>query len=444
MRCPIGVIIHLAARAGVERAFGQGDHGDAIVHGADIDAQIAGHAFLIFDGKGAIFAHGDGLVRCILAGGIAAAAFDAIILVDLGFGDVVQVQILPIGDIWHGAAHQIGGAGHALAVHIIRQARNHFLHNLKPIGHHRRANLHIARAQRHEFRRVAPCCHPANARNGQAMGGFGAGNFGHHVQRDGFDRRAAIAAMGAFAVDHRFGAEGIKVHRCDRIDRVDQRNRIRPAPFGGFRRFADIGDVGGEFHDARHPRMGFHPARDHFDIFWHLAHRAAHAALGHAMGATKVQLDAVCLGIFNAVQDVFPAFLIAGHHQRNHHSAVAPFALDHLDLVKVHLQRAVGDQLDIVQPQKAAIRAPNRAVTRPAHIDHGRAFGAKRFPHHPAPARLKGALDVIGFVRGRGRGQPKRVGRFDTDEIGDKACHSTLPCAGARAANFCRAKLRLM
>jgi hypothetical protein len=61
------------------------------------------------------------------------------------------------------------------------------------------------------------------------------GDLGHHVQRDGLDRRAAIAAVAALAVDRRLGRKGVEVDVGDRVDGVDQADRIgaaapRPRP----------------------------------------------------------------------------------------------------------------------------------------------------------------------------------------------------------------------
>ena len=56
--------------------------------------------------------HRDRLVAGVLAGGIAAAALDAQILVDLRLGHVVEVQILPVGDVGHRPADEVGDASH--------------------------------------------------------------------------------------------------------------------------------------------------------------------------------------------------------------------------------------------------------------------------------------------------------------------------------------------
>ena len=49
--------------------------------------------------------------------------------------------------------------------------------------------------------------------------------------------------------------------------------------------------------------------RHHLDVFGHLAHRRAHAALAHAVRAAEVQLHAVAAGVLDHRQDAFQDFL---------------------------------------------------------------------------------------------------------------------------------------
>ena len=49
----------------------------------------------------------DRLVRGVLADDVAAAALDAEVLVDARLGDVVEVEVLPVGDVGHGAADEV-------------------------------------------------------------------------------------------------------------------------------------------------------------------------------------------------------------------------------------------------------------------------------------------------------------------------------------------------
>ena len=55
----------------------------------------------------AVLGRGDRLVRGVLADDVAAAAVDAEVLVDARLGDVVEIEVLPVADIGHGAADEI-------------------------------------------------------------------------------------------------------------------------------------------------------------------------------------------------------------------------------------------------------------------------------------------------------------------------------------------------
>ena len=233
--------------------------------------------------------------------------------------------------------------------------------------------------------------------------------------------------MRAFAVNHRLGAEIIQIDRGDRVDRVDKADRISAAALCSLGGFADIGDIGRQLDDAGHPAVLFDPAGDHFDIFRHLPHGRSHSPFCHPMRATKVQLHPIGLGVFDRPQDRFPAFLVARHHEGNHHRPVRIVALDGFDLAQVHLQGAVGDQLDVVEAQKPPVSPPDRAIARAVDVHHRRPFRAKGLPDNPAPACLKGAAHVIFFVRRRGRGQPERVGRFDSGKGRSEISHDVLP-----------------
>src|SRR5690606_32368725 len=98
--------------------------------------------------------------------------------------------------------------------------------------------------------------------------------------------------------------------------------------------------------------------------------------------------------------------------------------LDLLHLAQVRLQVAVGDQLDVVEAEQTAVRTPDRTVARAVDVDDRRTFLAQRLPHHTTPARLKGALDIVGLVGRRRRRQPEWIGRFDADKVVADVCHA--------------------
>ncbi len=123
---PVGVVrIDRLAGALVEGAGRQLLHGDAVLDRADVDAEIAADAFLFhhLEMTHAVDELRDRLMRGVLAGDVAAAAFDAGVLVDLRLGDVVEVQILPVGDVRNGAAGDVVEVAVALGVHPVGEAR---------------------------------------------------------------------------------------------------------------------------------------------------------------------------------------------------------------------------------------------------------------------------------------------------------------------------------
>ena len=129
-----------------------------------------------------------------------------------------------------------------------------------------------------------------------------------------------------------------------------------------------------------------------------------------------------------------PALLVQRHHQADHHRAIRPVALDLFDLVEVHLQRPVGDQLDIVEARHALCRCSRQRAVAADDIDDRRVF-AERLPHHAAPARLERAHHVVRLVGRRRGGEPERVGRRGCRR---SAC-ADRPCSrSSQSAESCR------
>lgn len=93
----------LVDRAGLERF-----HRDALVDRTDDGAQIAADAFLFhhLEMTLAVLLLHDRLMRGILAGDMAATALDAQILVDLRLDRVVEIEMLPVGQLGHRRARQ--------------------------------------------------------------------------------------------------------------------------------------------------------------------------------------------------------------------------------------------------------------------------------------------------------------------------------------------------
>ena len=144
------------------------------------------------------------------------------------------------------------------------------------------------------------------------------------------------------------------------------------------------------------------------------------------MGTPEIELEPVGTRVLNLSQNRFPHALLTGHHQRDHESAIRPVLLDLRDLIKVHLQRPVGDQLNVVETDHAAVLAVHRLVARAVHIDNGRTLFTEGLPHDAAPSRFKGTVDVVGLVGRRRRGQPERIWGLDPRKVTFEVAHQSL------------------
>ncbi len=366
----------------------------------------------------AVFLERDGLVAGVFAGNVAAAALNTAVLVDDSLAHVVQVQVAPVGHRGHGFAHDLAHTLEAHFVHVIRQTAFHFLHDLEAVHHGSRAHLHRTGAQGNKVQRIPPGADAANTADGQARSFGVAGDLGHHVQRNRLHGRAAVAAVAALATGAGRHGQGVGVHTHDGVDGVDQAHCICAPALGRTRRVADVGDVGSQLHDDGQLAVLLAPLGHHLDVLGHLAHCCAHAAFAHAVGAAEVEFDGIGAGVFHAGQYGFPACFLAGHHERDDHGSFLPVALHFGDLAQIQLQVAIGDQLDVVEAVQPAVRRQQGAVAWAVHVDDGWAGFAQCLPDDAAPTCLEGAVDVVGLVGRRCRGEPEGVGAFDAGKGG--------------------------
>ena len=79
----------------------------------------------------------------------------------------------------------------------------------------------------------------------------------------------------------------------------------------------------------------------------------SHAALAHAVGAPEVELEPVAAGVLDLADQRVPVVLRLGH-QRDDDGVLRVAALHLADLAEVHLERAVGDELDVVEAHDLA------------------------------------------------------------------------------------------
>ena len=247
-----------------------------------------------------------------------------------------------------------------------------------------------------------------------------AGDLGDHVERDRLHRRAAIAAMGALAVDRSAPARSCR-DRPLMIELMVLISETASAPpcLRRARRVADVGDVRRQLDDDRHARVLLAPARHHLDVFRHLADRRAHAALAHAVRAAEIELDAVAAGLLDQRQDRLP---VGSSHGTISETTSARSGQSRLTcLISRRLTssgRSVISSM-LLRPMQPAVAGMDRAIARTGDVDDRRVL-AERLPDHAAPARLEGAHDVVVLVGRRRRGEPERVRRFDADETGER------------------------
>ncbi len=247
---------------------------------------------------------------------------------------------------------------------------------------------------------------------------------GDHVERDGLDGGPAIAAVTAVTAHRRLGCEGIEVHTHDGVDRVDQRDRVGPAPD---RRAADgghVADVRRELDHHGDRRDLLDPFGDHAGVVGHLADRRAHAALAHAMRTAEVQLDAVRTGVLRLLGDLVPGFAGRLDHQRDEERPIGMGLLDPRDLLEIHLERAIGDQFDIIESHHFSSVVIDGAVARRDVDDR---LARQRLPDRATPAGVERATDLVFGVGRRTGCQPERVRRLDAAEFDRQVGHWSLP-----------------
>jgi len=92
-----------------------------------------------------------------------------------------------------------------------------------------------------------------------------------------------------------------------------------------------------------------------------------------------------------------------------------PFDLANLG--KIDVQRAVRDQLDVVQTHHLPAVIVHRPIA--AGDVHDRLM-VQRLPDRPSPAGLEGPPNLVRAVRRRGRRQPERVGGLDAAKLDGK------------------------
>ena len=181
---------------------------------------------------------------------MATAALDAQVLVDDGFFDVIQVQMLPVGHARHGMANQVLEL-EPLVVEECAKAIDKIINDLEPVHHRRGTDLDVARPKRQEVDGITPIRYATDPGDRDRARLPRTGNLGNHVECDRFDGLATIATVRAHAIGCRVHGQRVVVDAHDRINCVDQRNGVGAAFHRCPGRRQNTGDVGRELDDDR-------------------------------------------------------------------------------------------------------------------------------------------------------------------------------------------------
>src|SRR6478736_5523851 len=98
----------------------------------------------------------DALVRAVPAGDVAKVAADALVAINLRDDLVVEVEVLPVGDLGNREAAEALDGGEALLVHPVAKAVDHVLHDAEAVVHGGGADLDCAAAEQDELGGFTP------------------------------------------------------------------------------------------------------------------------------------------------------------------------------------------------------------------------------------------------------------------------------------------------
>ena len=344
-------------------------------------------------------------MRTVFASDVAKVALNAVLDIHVRFDVVVEIEMPPVSNAVHRFADDVVNRGETFLVEVVVQAVNHVLDDAVAIVHNGRADLNTPGTEEHELDSVPPCVDAADTadRNFELRITC---KFGNHVESYRLHGRTAVTAVRRHAVDVRVRDHCVNIHAHHRVDRVYEGHCVCSAVLRSASRRSDVRDVWGELHDHREIGNLFHPFSDHARIFGHLAHRGAHSALAHAMRASEIQFKTVAARVLGLFDDLMPCFAFRFDHQRNDHRMVRISLFTFVDFLEIHLERTVGDQLDVVQPDHTKRTMIDRSKPRRHICDRL----AKRLPNRTAPTGIERTLDHRSHIRRRSGCEPERIG----------------------------------
>src|SRR5262249_16790658 len=126
------------------------------------------------------------------------------------------------------------------------------------------------------------------------------------------------------------------------------------------------------------------------------------------------------------LDDVLP-LVFRFDHERHDDGVLRILLLRLVDLFEVRLERAIGDELDVVEARAADAADVRRAETRRDVLNRL----TERLPHGAPPARFKRALQLARGVRRRRAREPERVRRLDAAAVRLETRHYLAPVKNA-------------
>src|SRR5579885_1012343 len=359
--------------------------------------------------------HVNALVGTIPAGGVAEGAADAFFLVDAGDDLVVEVEVLPLLNARKREAAKIIDARETFSAHPVGEAVGHVLDDAIAVMHDGGADLDGGAAEKEEFGGVAPVGDAADA--GKRKSGIRiALNLLAEMEGNGLDGGTAVTAVGGFAVNVGARREGVEIDSGDGVDGVDGGEAVGAAAFCGSGDGTNVGDVRSELDEDGRAGFLLDPGGDHFGVVGDLADGGAHAAFAHPVRAAEVEFEAVGAGILGLLHDFVPGFALGFDHEGSDDGVPGIAFLYFGDFAKVDVERAVGDELDVVEAHHALAVEIDGGIAR-RDVDDGLAEG---FPDGAAPAGVESAHDLFAAIGGRSGGEPEGIGGMDFSSEEDR------------------------
>src|SRR5262249_34025424 len=116
--------------------------------------------------------------------------------------------------------------------------------------------------------------------------------------------------------------------------------------------------------------------------------------------------------VHRTLHQLMPVFARV-RHERCDDGVLRPALLDLSDFAEVRLNRAVADELDVVETHHARRAEIHGGIAR-GNVDNGIADG---LPNDAAPPSFEGTVTLVSRVGRRAAGDPKGIRRFDTSKI---------------------------